>query len=442
VYNDLENRGVLFDKSISKEGGHSVHRIRHISDETGRYLIQSLQKDVSQKSNVKIYKNCHLLDLIVEDGECKGLWFADTNKHRIKSMRADAIVLAAGGGANLYKYHTNSFFANAEAISIAYRAGAYVSGMEFVQFHPTKLYEKNIGHHLLITEALRGAGAVIRNQAGDEIMNGVHELKSLAPRDIVSKTMFRQMMTENADCLKLDISSVSKSQMKSDFPLLDAVCNLEGFYNKMEIPVTPAAHYFCGGIVTGLNAETNIKNLFAIGESASTGLHGANRLASNSLLELFVMGESLAKFLNNELETKAELKNIVLSVQADWNHSESDEFLIQIKEIMWKGFGIVRTHQQMMISLNGILNLLNRIDCLISEKGNLIHLVKSKNICLAALLVAESALQRRESRGCHYREDYPESAIGRPFTRPFRSHFKEYFSSIQLEEPELVNSLI
>lgn len=442
VYDKLENSGVIFDESISKEGGHSVNRIRHISDETGRYLIQSLHKQVSEKANIRLYNNCQLLDLIMEDGKCKGIWFADSNKHRIKSMRADAVIIAAGGGANLYKYHTNSFFANAEAIAIAYRAGAYISGMEFVQFHPTKLYEKKINHHLLITEALRGAGAIIKSNSGSEIMNGVHDLKSLAPRDIVSRTMFKQMIRENSDCLKLDISTVELSLMESDFPLLDAVCKLQGFYEKNEIPVTPAAHYFCGGIQTGLHAETNILNLYAIGESASTGLHGANRLASNSLLELFVMGESLALYLNENLVVNVDLNNNAFKVQADFDKNYTSDYLNQIKELMWKGFGIVRTHQTMLEALNRILALLKSIDTKMNKSGALIELIQTKNICLAALLIAEASIQRRESRGCHFREDYPESLTKRPFNKPFRTHFQECFAQIQLEELDLVNSLI
>ena len=343
VYENLQQLGIQFDDSISKEGGHSVHRIRHISDETGRYLIQSFQKQVAEKNNIRLYQNCQLLDLIMQDGECRGIWFADMFKNRIKSMRADAVILAAGGGANLFKYHTNSFFANAEAIAIAYRAGAHICGMEFVQFHPTKLYEKKLNHHLLITEALRGAGAIIKTNNHHELMNGVHQLKSLAPRDIVSRTMFKQMMKENSECLKLDISSVPKSLMESDFPLLDAVCKLEDYYKKNEIPVTPAAHYFCGGIQTGLHAETNIKNLYALGESASTGLHGANRLASNSLLELFVMGESLATHFNQKLDVSVDLNNNAFSIQDGFDKNFTPYYLNQIKDLMWKGFGIQNT---------------------------------------------------------------------------------------------------
>lgn len=404
VVNMLQRFGLNFDASLSREGGHSCARIHHVADETGRHVVKALHQHVVRKKNVKILTAHHLLSLYMDKGVCAGAVAGDSVTQKVKLITADAVVLATGGCGNLYHYHTNAPFANGEGYAMAERAGARMADMEFVQFHPTRLYDPLLQHHLLITEAFRGAGAVLRDHTMRDLMADVHPLGSLAPRDVVSRSMHTCMKESGHDFLWLDFSKVDMQLMKSDFPALFRMCTQKGYLKNKRIPVTPAAHYMCGGVVTDTFGATTVSGLYAVGEVARTGLHGANRLASNSLMELLVISKRLAERLN-ETGTVNKHKTVELPTTAEHPHAVyADPVLRKVKRIMWDYFGIVRNAVSMQ---HGLEELYQLEACLppLSHTAD-ITLQQTHHAVHAATLIARSALVRKESRGCHYREDF------------------------------------
>ncbi len=401
---DMKKGGFLFDETLGKEGGHSTHRILHVGDETGKHLVNHIAEKVKQRTNIRVLQHCCLLELYVEHGICKGALIGNTLSHSAEWIYADAVVLATGGCGNLYRNNTNSSLANGEGYAVAFRAGAALSGMEFMQFHPTMLLPDNHHTNFLVTEAFRGAGAVLKDMDMHELMKDVHPMGSLAPRDIVSRTIFRYLQQKNVPAVWLDFSVVNMDFFKKEFPALYRICEQSGFLPAAKIPVTPAAHYMCGGVKTNLFAETDISKLYAIGEVACTGLHGANRLASNSLLELLIMSERAAlqiNMLKSEAKNKTiKCKTSAVNLDAKLNAIQSD-----LQSVMWSGAGIIRNEK-------GMKNAVERLH--ISEQellslydDALIHigLKQLLNRVQTALLIAESALKRKENRGCHFRED-------------------------------------
>ncbi len=404
VVNMLKRFGLNFDPSLSREGGHSCARIHHVADETGKHVVKALYQQVKRKKNVKILAAHHLLNLYMDQGVCAGAIAGDCVTQKVKLITADAIVLATGGCGNLYHYHTNASFANGEGYAIAERAGAQLTDMEFVQFHPTRLYDPLLQHHLLITEAFRGAGAVLRDRAMRDLMADVHPLGSLAPRDVVSRSMHTCMKESGLDFLWLDFSKVDMEVMQRDFPALFSMCTQKGYLKNKRIPVTPAAHFMCGGVVTDTFGATTIPGLYAVGEVARTGLHGANRLASNSLMELLVISKRLAERLN---ETGKVNKHQTIELPTTSEHPHAvyaDPVLRKVKRIMWEYFGIVRNAVSMQ---HGLEELYQLEACLppLSHSAD-IALQQTHHAVHAATLIARSALMRKESRGCHYREDF------------------------------------
>lgn len=404
LINMLQRFGLHFDSSLSREGGHSCARIHHVADETGKHVVKTLHHHVVRKKNVKILAAHHLLSLYMNQGVCTGAVVGDSVTQKVKLITADAVVLATGGCGNLYQYHTNAPFSNGEGYAIAERAGAQIADMEFVQFHPTRLYDPLSKHHVLITEAFRGAGAVLRDHTMCDLMADVHPLGSLAPRDVVSRSMHTCMKVSDHDFLWLDFSKVDMELMKGDFPALFSMCTQKGFMKNKRIPVTPAAHYMCGGVVTDTFGATTIPGLYAVGEVARTGLHGANRLASNSLMELLVISKRLAERLN---ETGAVNKHqtVELPITSDHPHAVYvNPVLRKVKRIMWEYFGIVRNAVSMQ---HGLEELYQLQACLppLSLTAD-ITLQQTHHAVHAATLIARSALMRKESRGCHYREDF------------------------------------
>ncbi len=410
--NHLIEMGVEFNKNkldfdLGKEGGHSSNRIVHIQDETGKFLMETLYARIKNhpKINLKPYRQ--ITDLYMEEGVCKGARFLNTETGNIELNKADAVVMATGGYGQLFLKNTNSSIATGEGIAIAHRAGAKVNHLEFLQFHPTMLYENHTNQSYLITEAFRGAGAILVNTNGEAYMNE-HPLASLAPRDIVSRKTFEQMLLLKSPFVYLKSDLALVPILKNTFPGLAEVCNQKGIPLE-NIPVTPAAHYCCGGVVTDLNGQTSLPNLYAIGEVACTGLHGANRLASNSLLENIVMAESAA----NHLE-KIEVGNIheqviydELIIDSKEDHDRYLEKNEKLKNLMWFNFGIIRNESEMKRGITELKKMMQENDHEFIINPFSKACIDNRNRLHTALLIAQAAIERKESRGCHYRSDYP-----------------------------------
>ncbi len=403
VVHDLLNFGVHFDCDesgnfkLTKEAAHSVNRILHSGgDATGREMEIALCKAVKNNPNIKILENTTVTELIVEDNVCKGVVCNSTNTGKSDIFYSSSVIVATGGIGQIYKYTTNPIGATGDGIALCYRVGAVLRDMEFVQFHPTALAIDDVKNHnrFLISEAVRGEGAKLCDKNGYYYMKDYHEKGELAPRDIVARANFTQMRKTNSDCVYLDARGVSGVSKR--FPTIAAKCKECGIdIAKDLIPVAPAAHYFMGGVKTDCKGQTSVENLYAIGECASTGLHGANRLASNSLLECVVCAYEVAQYLSkknvkiNPVKTLPHYLPIYLSVSG---------YRQKLKDIMWNNVGIYRDEK----SLSEALRELEKTDA-----GNDFEL---QNMLLVAKLITKSALNRKESRGAHYRTDYLETS--------------------------------
>lgn len=394
---DLKARGLYFDPNLSKEGGHAIARIQHISDQTGKFLLEKLWADLKKRKNTHFLYHTVATQLIIEKGICKGLTIANYLEGTCKNIFADSVVLASGGCGNLYAQHTNGIGANGEGAGMAKRAGIALQDMAFIQFHPTKMFLENKSENILVTEAFRGAGAILRDNNGYEFMKDLHPLASLAPRDIVSLGMFLKMEETQAKHVYLDFSKVDTQHFMRSFPFLFDAVKRGGFLSHEKIPVTPAAHYQCGGVDVDGNSATAIPGLFAIGEVARTGLHGANRLASNSLLELFHFAAKLASSeiiqTNNYGAGEDDLKPLIVEIPSELLQMEN-----AIKELMWHSFGICRNAGQMEKALGELevfhatIEYFEATYLFAKRLGNRIETAKA---------IANAAIQRKESIGCH-----------------------------------------
>jgi L-aspartate oxidase len=397
VFHWIEQQGIHFDKNPSREGGHSQNRIEHLSDQTGKFLVAHLWEKLRVERKVILLENHFALELLVQKGKSIGVKVGDAAHEKEMDIYASATVLATGGSGNLFERNTNAVGANGEGIGMAFEAGAELEQMEFVQFHPTRLYDPAGRRNILVTEAFRGAGAFLCNTKGEDFMKTIHPLGSLAPRDVVSLGMYHQMDKDNVPFLQLNFSAVKEEVFQRDFPYLYNEVKNEPYFKLGWIPVTPAAHYQCGGIKVNASSETQLTGLFAIGEVACTGLHGANRLASNSLLELFYFGSKLANYLPNTLQKSGEL----------WRSEPKPlpttfpQLSIYIKEVnglMWHHFGILRTQEKMKLGLNRLKELKQDI---LSTPHMSIEKKRLLNRMTCAIQIAQSALLRIQSLGCH-----------------------------------------
>lgn len=403
---ELRSDGFHFDQHLAKEGGHSLSRVRHVGDETGKHLVQFYYRQLLNRPNIHVLKQGVILKLWMEDHTCVGALVANPVEGTAEWMRADAVILATGGCGNLFSHHTNSHLSNGEGYAIAYAAGANLAGMEFMQFHPTMgMPAGNHNPGYLVTEAFRGAGAMLCDESGRELMYGVHPLSSLAPRDIVSKTLYQYLLESKRESVWLDYNRVSTQTFQTEFPALYEWCNGQGYQENKKIPVSPAAHYMCGGIQTNRHGETGISNVYAIGEVANTGLHGANRLASNSLLELLIMARRTARHINE----KTGSHKVQKSARILCDDKNLDEPLLhlhrRIQHILWTNFGIVRNQAEMQYGLDHLMMMEEEL--LSYHKPMTLHIgvKRMHNRLLTAKLIAQSALERTESRGCHFRSD-------------------------------------
>lgn len=421
----LINRGVPFTREdqselgyhLTREGGHSHRRIIHAADATGAAVQATLSEEVRRHPNIDIYEHHIAVDLIIGDkigrpGEgCLGAYVLDIKQDRVITFGARNTVLATGGTGKVYLYTTNPDVATGDGIAMAWRAGCRVANMEFIQFHPTCLYHPQ-AKSFLISEAVRGEGGLLRLPDGTRFMPEHDPRAELAPRDVVARAIDFEMKKHGVDCVYLDISHKPAAWLRDHFPNIHARCLELGIdITREPIPVVPAAHYTCGGIVTDLAARTDVDGLYAVGESACTGLHGANRLASNSLLECLVFGEAAAQ----DILSKASYEPLPLP---DWDESrvtDADEEVVishnwaELRRAMWDYVGIVRTTKRLQRAQHRIRLLAREIHEFYSNFRVSNNLIELRNLVVTADLIVRCALQRKESRGLHYSRDYPDT---------------------------------
>jgi L-aspartate oxidase len=416
------SRNAAGSYDLGQEGGHTHRRILHVKDMTGKAIEDALLHAVASHPLIELREHVFAIDLITArkvglalregDDRVLGLYAHDSGTGEVDTYAAPVVVLATGGAGQVYCYTTNPDIATGDGIAMAYRAGVPVENLEFIQFHPTTLYSLE-QKRFLVSEAVRGEGAILRNLEGEAFMTRYHPLADLAPRDIVARAIDAEMKKSGSAFVRLDITHKSEAELRARFPVIFENCLALG-YNlaRDRIPVVPAAHYTCGGVVTSLDAETALAGLYACGEVASTGLHGANRLASNSLLEAVVMAHRGAGSILRYLRLRAgELPALPAWVSGDAHDSDEQVVIAhnwdELRRTMWDYVGIVRTTKRLERARTRIANLAAEIQEYYWNFRVEPRLLELRNLTLVAKLVVACAMQRHESRGLHYILDHP-----------------------------------
>ena len=406
---------------LTKEGGHSHRRVVHAKDATGRAIQATLSEQVKAHANITILENHIAVDLITEkkslkvnhikSNRCLGAYVLNNKTGKVMTVSAQETILAAGGVSKVYLYTTNPDVSTGDGVAMAWRAGCRVANMEFIQFHPTCLYHPK-AKSFLISEIVRGEGGLLRLPDGSRFMDEYDGRGELASRDIVARAIDFEMKKRGIDCVYLDISHKSPDFIKSHFPTIYARCLELGIdITKEWIPVVPAAHYSCGGVMTNLEGQTDLAHLYAIGETAYTGLHGANRLASNSLLECLVFGDAVAKHI---LQSKIDTTSFDLPHWDESRVTDADEEILithtwnELRRFMWNYVGIVRTNKRLSRALHRIHMLRDEVHEFYTNFKVSHNLIELRNLLQVAELIVESAIARHESRGLHFSRDYPK----------------------------------
>ncbi|EPV4439366.1 L-aspartate oxidase [Escherichia coli] len=425
----LIDQGVLFDTHVqpngeesyhlTREGGHSHRRILHAADATGREVQSTLVSKAQNHPNIRVLERSNAVDLIVSDKiglpgtrRVVGAWVWNRNKETVETCHAKAVVLATGGASKVYQYTTNPDISSGDGIAMAWRAGCRVANLEFNQFHPTALYHPQ-ARNFLLTEALRGEGAYLKRPDGTRFMPDFDERGELAPRDIVARAIDHEMKRLGADCMFLDISHKPADFIRQHFPMIyEKLLGLGIDLTQEPVPIVPAAHYTCGGVIVDDHGCTDVEGLYAIGEVSYTGLHGANRMASNSLLECLVYGWSAAEDITRRMpdahgvstlppwdESRVENPDERVVIQHNWH---------ELRLFMWDYVGIVRTTKRLERALRRITMLQQEIDEYYAHFRVSNNLLELRNLVQVAELIVRCAMMRKESRGLHFTLDYPE----------------------------------
>ena len=406
---------------LTKEGGHSHRRVVHAKDATGRAIQATLSEQVKAHANITILENHIAVDLITEkkslkvdhikSNRCLGAYVLNNKTGKVITVSAQETILAAGGVSKVYLYTTNPDVSTGDGVAMAWRAGCRVANMEFIQFHPTCLFHPK-AKSFLISEIVRGEGGLLKLPDGSRFMDEYDARGELASRDIVARAIDFEMKKRGIDCVYLDISHKSPDFIKSHFPTIYARCLELGIdITKEWIPVVPAAHYSCGGVMTNLAGQSDLAHLYAIGETAYTGLHGANRLASNSLLECLVFGEAVAKHI---LQSKVDTTSFELPHWDESRVTDADEEILithtwnELRRFMWNYVGIVRTNKRLSRALHRIHMLRDEVHEFYTNFKVSHNLIELRNLLQVAELIVESAIARHESRGLHFSRDYPK----------------------------------
>ncbi|MDD3150750.1 MAG: L-aspartate oxidase [Candidatus Gastranaerophilales bacterium] len=431
---ELINHGVEFDKtdqndiSLTLEAAHSVRRVLHSGgDATGKNIELVLADVVQNNPKIKILQETQVVDLLINDeNECKGAVLFDEKTKEYKTVYSNAVVIATGGIGQIYTKTTNPKVATGDGIALAYRANAVVQDIEFVQFHPTGLSLPNSDNMFLISEAVRGEGAKLRNKNGELFTQNYDRMGDLAPRDIVARAIFFEMQKTNSPNVYLDTTFIDKNLVEKRFPNIANECKKNNIDIKKDyIPVAPAAHYSMGGIKVSLEGKTNIQGLFAIGEASCSGLHGANRLASNSLLECTVAARELAAFigkqnLDNVISKDEKIQTTIdlYDENSEYTNINLSDLKNRLKQTMWNNAGIIRNQ-------NGLIKAFKTVEEITKDfnrpdKCQNIEEYEFRNMLTVAKLIVCTAMQRKESRGAHYREDFPQTS-----TKAIHSYIKK-----------------
>ena len=411
---------------LGREGGHSWDRIIHAKDLTGQKVEQALLNAAKENPNITFFEEHSAVELITEHHlgkpqqkiikrpQCWGAYVLDTIQNKVRRFISKSVLLATGSIGHVYLHTTNPNIATGDGVAMAYRAGAWIGNMEFMQFHPSTLYHPH-ANSFLISEAVRGFGGILRNKSGNAFMEHYHEMKDLAPRDVVARAIDSELKKSGEECVFLDITHIPADKVKERFPNIYKTCFKYGIdITKISIPVVPAAHYICGGVSTDLNARTSIIGLYATGEVAFTGVHGANRLASNSLLEALVFSHQASLDAIKYIQ-KVSLPSYKIPKWSEDGTFNSEEWVLishdreEIQRLMWDYVGIVRSDLRLSRAERRIRLIVDEIEDFYKRTRVSEELLELRNIACVAMLVIKSARFRIESRGLHFTTDYPET---------------------------------